>query len=96
MTRFVVKYQKTLKVDAPAFNESSVKVFRNNGSIMVSSTAKAIKSVQVYDVQGRLVAQLNNVKSNTARINNVKVANQMLVVKVSTEDNLVVSKKILN
>jgi trimeric autotransporter adhesin len=95
-TRFSLKYQKTLKADAPAFNDNSVKVYKNNGAIYVNSTAKTIKTIEVYDVQGRLIAQQKNVNATTATIQNVKAIRQMLIVKVSADDNSVVSKKVLN
>jgi hypothetical protein len=91
-----LKYQKTLKVDAPVFNENSIVVYKNEGTVFVNSKAKTIQSVQVYDIQGRLIAALNNVKGNTATIKNLKATNQVLIVKISDENNNVVSKKILN
>ena len=94
--RFRLKYQKTLKVDAPAFNDNSVKVYKNNGAIVVNSTSKAIKTIAVYDVQGRLLAQQKNVNATTATITNIKAVRQVLIVKISADDNSVVSKKVLN
>jgi hypothetical protein len=95
-TRFSLKYQKTLKVDAPTFDDNSVKVYQNKGAIYVNSTSKTIKTIQVYDVQGRLIAQQKNVNAATATIHNLKAVSQMLIVKVSAEDNGVVSKKVMN
>jgi hypothetical protein len=94
--RFSLKYQKTLKVDAPAFNDNSVKVYKNNGTLYVNSRAKAINNVKVYDIQGRIIAQQNNVKANTATISNLKATHQVLIVKVTSEDNKVISKKVVN
>ncbi|WP_396186881.1 T9SS sorting signal type C domain-containing protein [Flavobacterium sp.] len=94
--RFSLKYQKTLKVDAPAFNENSVSVYKNNGTIYVNSGKIAINSIQVYDVQGRLIADRKNVKSSTAALENLKANNQVVLVKISAEDNSVVTKKVVN
>jgi hypothetical protein len=88
-------YQKTLKVDAPLFNENSVLVSRSNGTVNVKSSSVAINNVKVYDIQGRLVAERKNVKSNSASFSNLKV-NQVLIVKVTAENNAVVTKKVLN
>ena len=85
-----------MKVDAPAFNENSLKVYKNNGVIYVNSSSKAIKTIQVYDVQGRLIAQQKNVNATSASINNVQDVRQVLIIKVTGEDNTVVSKKVLN
>jgi hypothetical protein len=91
-----LKYQKTLKVDAPAFNENSVRVYKNNGTVYVNSGKIAINSIQVYDVQGRLIAERKNVKSSATTIENLKANNQVLLVKISGEDNSVVTKKVVN
>ncbi|WP_310559140.1 T9SS sorting signal type C domain-containing protein [Flavobacterium sp.] len=85
-----------LKVKESTFNENNVKMFINNGVLYVSSTAKSIKTIEVYDLQGRLIANQKNVQSNEASISNLKASRQLLIVKVSGEDNAIVSKKVLN
>lgn len=94
--RFSLKYQKTLKVEAPIFNENNVVVYKNEGTLFVNSTGKTIKAIQVYDIQGKLISEQNNVKSNATSIKNIKAANQVLIVKISDENNNVVVKKVLN
>jgi hypothetical protein len=94
--RFSLKYQKTLKVDAPSFNENSVAIYKNKGTLYVNSGAVAIANIKVYDIQGRLIAEQKNVKANTATISNLKATQQVLIVKVTGQDNSVVSKKVLN
>ena len=95
-TRFSLKYQKTLKVDAPAFNENSVSVYKNNGSLYVNSGFVAMSNIKVFDIQGRLVAEQKNLKSTTAVFNNLRTKNQVLIVKISGENNNVLSKKVVN
>ena len=94
--RFSLKYQKTLKVNAPAFNENSVSVYKNNGTLYVNAGSVIINSIEVYDVQGRLLASQRNVKATTASINNLRASNQVLIVKIAGEDNGVVTKKVVN
>jgi hypothetical protein len=94
--RFSLKYQKTLKVNAPAFSENSITVYKNNGILYVNSKSVAISNVKVFDVQGRLIAEQKNVKANTATISNLKASQQVLVVKVTGQDNSVVSNKVVN
>ncbi len=85
-----------LKVKESTFNENNVKMFINNGVLYVNSAAKAIKTIEVFDLQGRMIAQQKNVQSNAASISNLKAGRQLLIVKVSVEANAVVSKKVLN
>ncbi len=93
--RFSLKYQKTLKVIDSEFNENSVTVYCNNGSLFVKSEASTISNIKVFDIQGRLIAEQKKVNSNTASVYNLKT-NQALIVQVSTEDKKIVNKKILN
>jgi hypothetical protein len=94
--RFSLKYQKTLKVDTSVFNENSVTVYKNNGTLYVKSGANAISNIKVFDIQGRLIAEQKSVNANVASIKNLKAANQVLVVKVTSDDNKAVSKKVVN
>jgi hypothetical protein len=95
-SRFSLKYQKTLKVTDSDFNENTVIVYKNKGTLYVNSSAKAISSIKVYDVQGRLLAEQKNIKANTATISNLKASNQILIVQVRGEDNSEVTKKVAN
>jgi hypothetical protein len=95
-SRFSLKYQKTLSIDAPAIEDNSITVYANNGSLYVNSKSTAINNVTVYDIQGRLIAQKGNVKSTTTVINNLRASNQVLIVKIEGEDNNVITKKVLN
>ena len=94
--RFSLKYQKTLKVDTPAFSENSVRVYKNKGTLYVNSGNVAISNIKVFDIQGRLIAEQKNVKATTASINNLKATNQVLIVKIIAENNEEDIKKIVN
>ena len=94
-TRFSLRFQKTLKVDAVVFNENSVTVYKNKETLYINSEAVAIANIKVFDIQGRLIAECNNVKANSATISNLKTK-QVLIVKVTGEDGSLVSKKIVN
>jgi hypothetical protein len=94
--RFSLKYQKTLKTNASALNDNSVKVYNKSGALYVNSTAIVISSIQVHDVHGRLIADKKNVKSKTATISNLRAVNQILIVSVIGDDNSKVIKKVAN
>lgn len=94
--RFSLKYQKTLKTDAVSLNDNGVTVYKDKGVLYVSSNASSITTIRVYDVQGKLIAEQKNDKSNSATFANLKTTHQVLIVQVSTSDNKVVSKKIVD
>jgi hypothetical protein len=94
--RFSLKYQRTLNVDAPEFNQNNVRVYINNGTLYVNSGTSVINTIKVYDIQGRLIAQQKSVKSTTATIHNLKATNQVLIVKIIDENSKEVIKKTVN
>ena len=94
--RFSMKFQRNLGVNAAPFNQNSVTVYKNKGTLYVNSANIAITNIKVFDVQGRVIAELKNVKSTSASISNLKAANQVLVVKITLQDNKVVTKKVVN
>ena len=95
-SRFALKYQRNLGVNVVAFNNNSITVSKNKGTLNVNSGGSTISNIKVYDVQGRLLAELKNVKSTSASISNLSAANQVLVVKITSQDDKVVTKKVVN
>ena len=95
-TRFSLQYQKTLKIEAKEFNENSVVVYRKKGVLYVNSSTVAINNIKVFDIQGRQIAEQKNLKTNTATFKDLKSTHQVLIVTISSEDNKLVTKKIIN
>ncbi|PXY44192.1 T9SS sorting signal type C domain-containing protein [Flavobacterium hydrophilum] len=85
-----------LKVNSVAFNDDSVTIYKNNEAFYVNSGEGVINNIKVFDVQGKLIAEQKDVNSNSAAIKNIHKTNQLLIVKISSEDNKVVTKKIIN
>jgi len=95
-TRFALKYQKTLGTNKAVFGENNVAVYRSKGTLYVNAGDVTIANIKVYDVQGKLVTELKNVKATSATIANLKATNQVLVVKITSQDNKIVTKKVVN
>jgi hypothetical protein len=95
-SRFSLKYQKTLGTNKAAINDNNVVVYKSKGTLYVNAGDATIANIKVYDVQGKLVAELKNVKASSATIANLKATNQVLVVKITSQDNKVVTKKVVN
>jgi Heparinase II/III-like protein len=93
-SRFSLKYQKTLKVVDSEFDTSTITVFGDNGTLFVKSAISPITNIKVFDIQGRLLAESKNVKSNEASITNLK-KQQIWIVQVQSEDGQLVNKKVL-
>ena len=95
-SRFSLKYQKTLGTNKAVLNDNNVIVYKSKGTLYVNAGDVTIANIKVYDVQGKLVAELKNVKATSETIANLKATNQVLVVKITSQDNKVVTKKVVN
>ena len=95
-TRFSLKYQKTLGINNPVFDENSILVFKNNGSIYIKSNGSAINNVKLFDIRGRLILEKTNVNANETSIESAKYANEVLIIQILSDDNKLVNKKVAN
>lgn len=95
--RFVLRYlSNSTGLNTDTFDVNSVLVYQNNASIFISSGVELLDNIKVYDLQGRLIAEQMNVNANAASIKNLKSTNQILIVKITTQNKNVVTKKLIN
>lgn len=94
--RFSLKYQKTLGTQAATFDENSVVVYKTNEKIIIKSNGSSIENVKLFDIGGRLLFEKAKVNTNETTIESLKYGRQVLIVKITSDDNTVVSKKIVN
>ena len=87
------KTSQTLDVNAPSFDENSVIIFNQNGSLNVSSSKNTIKNIRVFDIRGILIAEQKDVNANTASIKNVTASKQTFLIQITSDDNKTVTKK---
>jgi len=84
-----------LNTDAPVIApKNNLAVYAQDNVLNIKSSQKVIALVSVFDLQGRLVASQNNVKSNFTGIKNISAASKILIVKVQYADNSSETKKI--
>lgn len=76
------------------FNENSIIIYKPNTKIFVNAGNTSMKSVQVFDVRGRLLAENKNI--NATETSFELSTTQMLLFKITTSDGIVVSKKYVN
>ncbi|WP_160748047.1 S-layer family protein [Flavobacterium sp. Sd200] len=96
--RFEIVYAASpiLGNNNPILDANSVVVFKegNNININISTGNNTINSVTVYDINGRTLYNKNNMNSSKASVNNLQVAQQVLIIEVNTEKGKV-SKRIV-
>ena len=96
-TRFEIVYQSssTLATENPVLNENTVVIYKQNQDIIVNTGSIEMKNVKVYDIQGRLLVEQKDINATTTKLA-VGINNQVLIVKVTSKDNEVVTKKVIN
>ncbi len=95
-SRFVLKFQKTLGTTTSEFGENSVIINTKKGIIHINSGAITMKNVQLFDMTGRLIFKKENVNNSETTIDGSSFANQVLIVKITSDDKKEVSKKVVN
>lgn len=95
-TRFSLKYQKNLGINTPVFDENNVTIYKNKGTIQIISTVVTIANVKIFDIQGRLLFEKSKVNAKETCIESSKFSTQVLIVRITGEDNAIVNKKVVN
>ena len=95
-SRFVLKYQKTLSTITDEFTEDSVIISTKKGIIYINSGSSTMSKVQLFDMNGRLVFKKENVNNSETTVDASRFAHQVLIVKITSDDNREVSKKVVH
>ena len=94
--RFVLRYlpQEDLSTNTPIIDENSMVVFNSHNQISIKSSQHIIKKAEVYDLQGRLLFIKNGINEKEFRTQNLKVNTPIIVVKITTDSNAELLKKV--
>lgn len=93
--RFEVVYENTLGIEQAGSSSNSVAVYQQTNEIVVHSALVKLASVQLYDIRGRLLMSGDHLNTNEVRLD-AGTAQQVLIVKVTTANGEVISKKVIN
>lgn len=91
-TRFEVVYQTTMSVENPVANNSNWVVYSQENGFQVQTQGFELKTVQVFDLLGRTIYTAN-AQGTTHNIPSLG-AESVYIVKVTTTENVVLSKKV--
>ncbi|TPG36268.1 T9SS sorting signal type C domain-containing protein [Flavobacterium pectinovorum] len=94
--RFTIAYtKKTLGTGDFENLENSVFVSIKDKTIKVTATKETIKEVTIYDINGQLLYNKKKVGTAELQIPNLQSSNQVLLVKVTLENDFTTTKKII-
>ncbi|RAR46991.1 hypothetical protein [Flavobacterium lacus] len=93
--RFEIVYESTLSVSSPLL-ENTVVVYSKNKTIEINSGSIPMNNVKVFDMRGRLVAEQSDVAATSISLPLERVANQVLIVQITSIDGQTSSKKVVH
>ena len=95
-SRFELVYTQALGIPSTDFTSNSVIVYKNADLFHVNTKGITMKDIQVYDVSGRLIYKQSDIKTTTAVLNGLMQTNEVLFLKITSEDNVTVNVKVIN
>ena len=97
--RFELRYRTTNKTtlgtDDFENTQKGLFVAVKNKVVKITSTVEPIKDVVIYDITGRLIYTKKKVAAAELQIQNLPVTNQLLLVKVTLENDQIETRKII-
>ncbi|WKL46532.1 hypothetical protein Q1W71_16380 [Flavobacterium pectinovorum] len=94
--RFVLTYvDKTLGSGEFETNDKNVLVAVQNKVITITSSTEKVETIYIYDLTGKMIYKAANLSDTVVKIDNLKVKNQVLLVKVILETNAAETYKIV-
>ncbi|MBF6641031.1 T9SS sorting signal type C domain-containing protein [Flavobacterium sp. J49] len=94
-SRFEILYQLPLTVVSPVFNANQVVVYKNGGDDFVINSGNVIMAtVKVFDIRGRLLLEKNEINNSETSIS-AGHNNEVLLIQITSQDGLVVTKKVI-
>ena len=85
-----------LGVPSVSLNEKSFSAFKKDNTININSAEAVIKSVQLFDANGRVIATKNNVNALETSISNQDFAKGLILVQITGENDKVATIKLVN
>lgn len=92
--RFKIIYQnETLGISD--FSQNQIVAYKDKTKhIQISTGNVTMDQVKIVDIQGRLIKTVTNINNNIISINTQEIADQVLLVSITTTDNLLITKKV--
>jgi hypothetical protein len=94
--RFEIHYANTtLGTNNPVLAANTILIGVKDQKITINAGTVTMDKVELIDVAGRVIYMQDGVNATTATLENVASANQMLIVRISTKENGIITQKII-
>lgn len=87
--------RSALRTAAANATSNEVMVYKQNGALTISSLGETVRSVTVFDINGKLLFASDKFNDNEVTLSGISMSQQVLIVKVGTETNQVITKKVV-
>ena len=93
--RFVIRFTTpALSVNTNAF-ANDVLIYKNTSGIHVLATNTTVKEVSISDIRGRVIYNSKGLHTSKFDIDSLSIAQEVIIVQVTTEDGSIINKKIV-
>ena len=94
-SRFVLVYQnKTLAIAENKIIETGILIYKQNGTIKINTGKDRMTGIELFDLNGKLLFSKNTNK-NIEIVEYSGLKNQVLIVKIKTVENGIITQKII-
>ncbi|MDI5896237.1 M14 family zinc carboxypeptidase [Flavobacterium algoritolerans] len=95
--RFELMYKNssTLGVETPVIDENNIVVFNQKGVLNINSGTIIMKNVTLFDIRGRLIFEQKEINATSTSIKDFGAAEQTLIIKITSDKNKVITKKVV-
>ena len=94
--RFSLVYAKTLGVSDITLDKSTITVHKKQGIFQVNTNGVMMKEISVFDIQGRLIFKQSDINATTSVLKISSQVNGVLLFKIISQDNKIVTVKAIN
>ena len=92
--RFEVIYTIPLGTNNPIFTANNVIIYNHNNEFVVNTGNVIMSSIKVFDIRGRLIEEKTDINASQTTIKG-GLANEVLLVQITNEDGITVTKKVI-
>ncbi|RYZ45633.1 MAG: T9SS sorting signal type C domain-containing protein, partial [Sphingobacteriales bacterium] len=93
-SRFQVVYQASPLAN-PTFEANKVVIYKENNVFNINSGNGDMAKIQIFDIRGRLIYTKESINANTARLNDLKAEQGVLLVQITSTDGIMVTRKVV-
>jgi len=95
--RFEVVYQNSpLGTETPVLDSNQVVLYKEHDVFKINSGTIMMDNVKVFDIRGRMIYEKKNIDASETTLSNLNVAQEVLLIQITSTDGRMLTKKAVN